>query len=166
MPESTRHRQAFAHYWGLGPGRSLEALHEMLASGGTAPHLRTLAEWSRSFHWQARVADIETQARRNDDEARVAALVEMADRHAKEALLLQQVGTGWLTTLSPNQVSADAAIRAVVEGVRLERLVRGEPTERAAVQSDSGLERISDDQLSALVDLAERALAREEPASS
>ena len=49
----------------------------------------------------------------------------MAERHAKEGLLLQQKGAQWLAALTADQVTAPAAIRAITEGVRLEREARG-----------------------------------------
>lgn len=161
MAESTRHRQAFDLYWRLGAGRSIEGLHAALSAQGAAPGLRTLYEWSRTYHWQSRLADLERAARRAEDEARIAAIREMEDRHAKEALLLQQKGAEWLTQLPADDVSADAAIRAIAEGVRLERLVRGQVTERTEHQGETGLERLTDEQVDALLAAAEQPLAGE-----
>lgn len=154
MAETTRQRQAFERYWRLGATRSIERLRAALASEGSAPTVRTLYEWSRRYHWQDRLLEIEREARKSDDEARVAALREMQARHVKEALLLQQKGTEWLLALDPEAVTADAGIRAVTEGIRLERLVQGEPTQRIEVEEHTGLEGFSDaelDQLAALL---------------
>ncbi len=163
MPENSRHRQAFNHYWELGPERSIARLHEaMTAEGLRPPTLRTLFEWSRKFHWQHRLVDLEREARAADDAARIAAIREMEARQAKEALLLQQRGAERLATLEAEEFPAGDAIRALIEGAKLERLSRGEVTERQELQEvgDPRLERFSDDELERLAELAERDLER------
>ncbi len=160
MRETTRHRRAFDRYWRLGAGRTLERLHAALEAEGKAPALRTLEEWSRQLHWQNRIDDFERGARDAEDEARVAAIREMEERQAREALLLQQKGTEWIAPLGEGDASPEAGIRAIVEGARLERLARGEVTERTETQggADPRLEGFSDDELRRLVELAERDL--------
>jgi hypothetical protein len=154
MPESTRQRLAFDRYFRLGGQRSIELLHSELAREGQPPSLRTLYEWSRRYHWQSRLADLERQAREAEDAARITAIREMQERQAKAALLLQQKGVEWLAQLPADEVSADAAIRALVEGAKLERLVRGEATERTEQRqaSDPRLEELSDAELDRLID--------------
>ena len=150
MSETTRHRHAFERYWRLGATRSIERLRADLASAGATPTVRTLYEWSRRYHWQDRIAGQERAAREADDEARIAALKEMQARHVKEALLLQQKGTEWLLALDPEAVTAEAGIRALTEGIRLERLVQGEPTQRIDVEGQTGLEALTDAELDQL----------------
>ena len=162
MTESTRHREAFELYWRMGAHRSIERLHTELEALGSAPGLRTLYEWSRTYGWQQRIAGLEREARRAEDDVRVQALREMQDRHAKEALLLQQKGAEWITAKGGDDATADAAIRAIVEGARMERLARGEPTERQEVKAELELHTrlggLSDEQLDHLIGLAEGAL--------
>jgi len=163
MPESTRQREAFDAYWSLGAERSIERLQAVLARAGRVPTLRTLYEWSRRYHWQARLQGLERQAREAADQARVQALREMQERQAREALLLQQKGAQWLTGADAETASPEAAIRAIVEGAKLERLVRGEATERTEQRSvtDERLEELSDAELDALIDHAAAGLAGE-----
>ena len=165
MPESTRQRHAFDAYWELGGERSIERLYARLRSHGHGPGLRTLYEWSSRYRWRDRITQLEQEARQADDHARVQALREMYDRHAKEALLLQQRGAEWLTTLGEERITFDGAIRAIVEGVRMERLARGEPTERTETKGDltidGRLTTISDEELDRLLDYAESTLDRE-----
>ena len=164
MPETTRHRQAFETYWRLGSERSIERLHAALTAAGKAPTVRTLYEWSRRYRWQHRIAGLERQARRAEDEARVKALVEMHERQAKEGLLLQQRGTQWLAAMEGDDATADAAIRAITEGARLERVARGEPTDRQEVQHVEGNERLAaltEEEIEYLVELAEGDLGGE-----
>ncbi len=159
MAESTRHRQAFDLYWRLGADRSIERLQEALATAGQAVALRTLYDWSSRYHWQSRIADLEREARRAEDSVRVAAIAEMQERHVKSALFLQQKGVEWLTVLGIEQVTAEAAIKALVEGIRQERLARGEATTRAEVQVDNRLQELTDEQLDALLERAHTDLA-------
>ena len=164
MPETTRHRQAFDAYWRLGAERSIERLHAALTAAGKAPTLRTLYEWSRRFRWQYRIADFERKARRAEDEARVQALGDMYERQAREGLLLQQRGTEWLAAMEGEDATADTAIRAITEGARLERIARGEPTDRQEVQHAEGNERLAeltDEEVDHLVELAEGDLGGE-----
>ena len=165
MPESTKHRHAFERYWRLGPERSIERLHAAMQADGKAPSLRTLYEWSRKYHWQDRIADLERQARIAEDEARIAAIREMQERQAKEGLLLQQRGTQWLAQISDEKATPEAAIRAVVEGAKLERLARGEATERTEIHHDADprLAELSDEQLDRLIELAEGVRGEDAP---
>ena len=146
MPETTRHREAFERYWRM-PQRSLERLQQDLAAEGDAPALRTLYEWSRRYRWQRRLADLEARAREAEDEARIAAIREMRERQAKEALLLQRRGAEWLNDLDSDAVGPEHAIRALIEGSKLERIVRGAVSDRTEVrhESDPRLERFTDD---------------------
>ena len=157
MRETTRHREAFDRYWRLGAGRTIRRLHAALEAEGSARSLRTLCEWSRQFHWQDRISDLESEARQAADAARVAAIREMHDRQAREGLLLQQRGTEWLGELKSEDASPEAAIRAITEGAKLERLARGEATERteSVDQAAEQLEGLSDDELQRLIAVAE-----------
>ncbi len=135
MKEMTRHRLAFDLYVRMGADRSLEALHEALMDDPSliglrrAPSRSTLEAWSSAFHWQDRLLDLERQATEHDREQQLRTLQEMAERHAREGLALQQKGVERLQSLPAEQLSPADAVRALIEGVRLERLARGEPTE-------------------------------------
>ena len=170
MAETTRHRQAFDVYWGMGAERSIDQLHAAMAAQGKAPTLRTLYEWSRRYHWQRRITQLEREARRAEDETRIQALREMYERQSKEALLLQQRGAEWLAGMSKDDATADAAIRAIVEGARLERLARGEPTERQEVtgneKADPRFAALSDEELDRLIQYAEGAVGGEDETQS
>jgi hypothetical protein len=67
--------------------------------------------------------------------------------------------------MTKDKATAEAAIRAIVEGARLERLARGEPTERQEVsgdvQIDAKLAALTDEELDRLIEYAEGALGRE-----
>lgn len=167
MAEKPRHREAFELYWRMGAERTLERLNAELEAEGRAPNLRTLYEWSRRYHWQRQIAALEQEAKQAEHGARIAALREMYDRQAKEALLLQQKGAEWLAAMGADDATADAAIRAVVEGAKLERFARGEPTDRQEVNGEIGinarLTALSDEELDRLLEYTERAMGGEGP---
>ena len=168
MRETTRHREAFDRYWRLGAERSLERLHAELEAEGRGPSLRTLCEWSRQLHWQDRISDLERKARQAEDAARVAAIREMQERHAREGLLLQQRGTEWLAEFGAEDASPEAAIRAITEGAKLERLARGEATERTESVDPTAeqLREVSDDELQRFIALAEGTVEGAGPADA
>ncbi len=170
MAEHTRHRLAFDQYVQLGAGRSLEALYAALCDDPSliglrkAPTRSTIDVWSSRFRWQDRLQDLERQARVRDDEALVASLKDMNARHGKEGVALQQKGIARLSSLSPEEISAADAVRAIVEGVRLERLASGAATEHVRQEGTQlyghvSLERFTEEELRRLVDAAEHGAA-------
>lgn len=135
MPENAKHRHAFDAYWKLGSGRTIEKLHAVLCGRGgrraggrpSSGHGPTAGKSA----WPA----LRKRRRGRKTTVRVEALREMYERQAKEALLLQHRGAEWLAGITDDKVTADAAVRALVEGARLERLARGEPTDRQEVST-------------------------------
>ena len=171
MKERTRHRLAFDFYVRMGAHRSLEALHRALKENPSvigltrAPSRSTLEAWSSAFHWQGRLLDLERQAAEKDREELLRTLQDMNARHAKEGLALQQKGVERLGTLSSEQLSASDAVRALVEGVRLERLARGEPTEHLRQEGEMlyghlDLRSFTNEELRRVAELAERLAER------
>ena len=77
----------------------------------------------------------------------------MHERQAREALLLQQKGAEWLMRAAVDEAGPDTAIRALIEGAKLERLVRGEATERTErkTTTDERLETLSNVELDHLI---------------
>jgi len=167
MKEHTRHRLAFDLYVRMGASRSLEALQRDLQKDPSliglkrAPSLSTLEAWSSAFHWQGRLLDLERRSAEQDWEQQLKALRDMAERHAREGLALQQKGIERLRDLPANQLAAADAIRAVIEGVRLERLARGEPTEHIRQEGEIlhghiDLTNFTNEELRRLAELADR----------
>ena len=165
MRETTRHRKAFAAYLDLGAHRTIEQLRVVLASEGTSVTVRTLYEWSRQLHWQRRIDDIEHEARRVETEEQIEAIREMRERQSREALLLQQKGTEWIAGVEEGKASPEAAIRAIVEGAKLERLARGEATERIEQHNtvDRRLKELTDEELERLIRVANAGLDGAQP---
>lgn len=168
MRESTRHREAFNEYVALGADRSIERLHKVLSAHGRAISTRSLFQWSREFHWQDRLLDLEREARERDRQAHIEALQEMNERHRKEGLALQQRAVERFAKSGASQMSASDAIRTLIEGVRLERLASGAPTERVQQEGEVlygqvDLRRFTNEELRRLVELAERSAAGARP---
>ena len=164
MREETRHRIAFNVYWALGPGRSIAALRRELVARAAdygfrrPPDVRTLYRWSSALRWQQRMAHLEEEARRQDRDAQLEAIQEMNERQVREALLLQQKVVEGLQGRPPEAFTPDGLVRALWTAIKVERLARGEPTERSETSSagDPRLERLSDEELEQLIGEIER----------
>jgi len=154
MREGKRQRDTFEAYFRIGDGRSLAALHGLLRGQPHPPSLRTLESWSRRFEWQTRLAVLERDAVVAQRERLTAEIHEMNERQAREGLLLQQKGAAALTAKEAGDLTASDAIRAIAEGVRIERLARGEATDRLNHSNDDEhdprLEAFDDDELERL----------------
>jgi hypothetical protein len=135
MRETTRQRIAFGLYHRLGPNRSLSRLREEISESADelgfkrVPSLRTLKEWSSRLHWQDRIADLETQARRMEEERRIREQREMDELHIKTARAMLRPAIQRLAELDSSEIDLSALPALVREAVRIERLARGEPTE-------------------------------------
>jgi uncharacterized protein YoaH (UPF0181 family) len=164
MRESTSHRLAFNLYVELGSARSLEGLHATIASDPAAygfsrtPSLRSIYRWSSDLHWQGRINDLEREARRRDAENHLQQLREMNERHARAGLALQQKAVQRIQSLYESDLTATEAIKALTEGARLERLARGEVTDRTSVERSDDID-LSSFSLAELRVLAEIAAA-------
>jgi len=115
--------EAFSFYFGLGTGRSYEAVAEKysVSKRGVVAH-------AQRDKWQERIAQLEQQARERADEQAAESLDAMNRRHLQEARFLQSRGLEGLK--SGRFELYGAAGRLVEQGVNLERLIRGQATER------------------------------------
>lgn len=177
MGASSRQNRAFEVYLELGPSRSLLTLHNNLSadpsSAGLArcPSLRTLEQWSATYGWQDRIADIDRKAREKAEREHLDWVKQYRERLRTEGLLLQQRGIGWLAKRDPSDVRAHEAIRAIETGFRLEALALGEATARISMEvDDERLQRLTDEELEFIIGQArearERGEAREGPPES
>jgi hypothetical protein len=115
---------AFTYYASLGPARSYEAVAKKF--GVTK---RGIFEHARRERWPDRIAEVERRAREEADAKAQESLEEMNDRHLREARLLQAkaiegLKSGRIEALAP-------CTKAMHTGVQMERLVRGQATERS-----------------------------------
>src|SRR5260370_31422775 len=80
------------------------------------------------------------------------AVQEMAERHAKEAMMLQNKAVERLRQLRPEELKPRDTLDFLVEAAKLERLARGEPTERVAEEHHfTDLKELSDDELVTII---------------
>jgi len=129
----------FDLYLTMKPPRSLTELHRRCAGVGLHLSLNTLKNYSRRYHWQARVAQAQDAAQATELQRNAETLTTVADRHAKEGQTLQQFALSQIKYQmaqdpSAVQVSAGDIARLMTEGIKLERLALGEVTDRSEVR--------------------------------
>lgn len=113
----------FSYYFSLGPGRSYDAVAEKY--GATR---RGVADHAKRERWQQRIDELEQRAREQADEKALESVAEMNVRHIREARFLQSKGLEGLKSGRPELLSACGKL--VASGLTLERLIRGQATER------------------------------------
>ena len=133
--ESSKDFHAFMLYRDMTPkGRSLREVCQKLTK--SLPYLTHLKKWSSHYNWVARVQAYDDHLAAARAEAQEKAIIEMAERQAKEGMTLQIVGIkrfldseGKVREEVATKMKDGDAIRAVEVGVKIERMARGEPTE-------------------------------------
>lgn len=130
--ETTKAFYAFTIYRDLGHNRSLSKVHEnyIEATSKTRSCLRTIAGWSSKFNWVKRVQAYDDYMDGLAREEKEKAVKEMQKRHLTLGMALQAKGAERLQNLDGKDMKTRDAISAIAQGTRLERLIRGEPTER------------------------------------
>ena len=127
-------RDAFEFYFGLGPDRSYQAVADHF--GVTK---RAVTNRARQEEWQKRGAEIEAKARQGAEQRLVETLEEMNYRHIKSLRVIQARALEALRHMPLE--SAMEAVRALDIGIRQERLIRGEPSDRTAIQVEDVIRR-------------------------
>ncbi len=118
---------AFEHYYGLGPGRSYQAVADEY--GVTK---RAVTDLARREGWSERLRAIEKEARERSDAKLVETLEEMNDRHLKLVRAIQVRAIEAIKAM-PIATAMEAA-RALDMTIKQERLIRGEATDRQALR--------------------------------
>lgn len=131
--ESAKAYYAFALYRDLGPkDRSMLKVAQLYANKKTLISL--MKRWSRKWKWVERAQAYDDHLDRLARLESEAELVEMRKKHIVLATSLQAKAADRLKDLNPQDLTPKQMIRALVEGVKLERLSRGETTETIAQQ--------------------------------
>jgi len=127
--------RAFVMYRDMLADRSLDKVRQKL--GRSPSYKRVLEEWSAKHRWQERVKAYDEHLAEKRREAQERAIVEMAERQAREGMTLQAVGMAWVDSLrgpdgKPDKnkiaaLTANEAARLVDLGHKIERVARGEP---------------------------------------
>lgn len=117
---------AFARFVALGPGRTYAALAAQI--GCTT---RAIEKHASRDQWQARLEVFEERSRLHVEQVLAETLEQMNVRHVGALHKIQEKALKALAEL-PISTAAEA-VRALAETIKLERLVRGEATDRVAV---------------------------------
>jgi hypothetical protein len=161
--ESSKAYAAFCIYRDQGPRRSLDEASRVYHSKPTqaannAPSGRKreasgqVRRWAERWHWGARARAWDQELDRVKRSKQVEAAEEMAERHAKEALMLQNKAVERLRQLRPEELKPRDTLSFLIEAAKLERLARGEPTERVAEEHYfADVKELTDDELAGIV---------------
>jgi len=124
--ESSKAYEAFCIYRDLGVDRSIEKTAKNRLKPGSYSWLRN---WSSKYNWVERARAYDDYLEREKRKEQEKAILEMVERHTKEAMALQQKALERLKSLDPNELSTRDVLNYLMEAMKLERLSRGEPTE-------------------------------------
>jgi hypothetical protein len=141
--ESAKAYAAFCVYRDLGPRRSLDEAsrlyHAQPARDEDGPTTRpkrrasgVVRQWAERWDWTSRALAWDHEVEQGKRKKQLEAIQEMAERHAREAMLLQNKAVERLRQLRPEELGPQDTLRYLIEAAKLERLARGEPTERVA----------------------------------
>lgn len=135
---------AFLAYKGLHPGnRTTDAVvAEVFRIAGRVVTEERIRQWSARWKWKDRARAWDEHVRAEADKAEIEARKSARVQHVKLASSLQAVGGNALAAIGQMMKAAEKqpaeivkligprdALRLVVEGVKLDRLVRGQTTE-------------------------------------
>lgn len=125
---------AFDFYVGLGSDRSYQKVADEYGVSK-----RAVTKLAGREGWQRRLDDLERRSRERSDEKAVESLEAMGERHLRMLKLVQ--GRAIETLRSMPLTTAMEAVRALDMAIRQERLVRGQPSERTAVEIEDVIRR-------------------------
>jgi hypothetical protein len=126
VKEQPHHRKAFELWYNMDKRNLTEVGRQVGKSANT------LAAWAKNFKWEARAAVRDAKAAAKTEELVVDEIAEMNKRHLTYADAMQRLGMKSLART--NDFKPQDAVKAVETGVKIERLVRDQPTEQQAVQ--------------------------------
>jgi len=132
--ESKKAFEAFAMYRDMGSARSYAKTAQALGKSK-----KLMDDWGREWYWQQRVAAWDSELDRQVREQTVQALKDMNERHIKQATAFQSKALMRLNQLNEktiNDLSPGDAIRFFEIATKVERLARGEATEKVKGEVD------------------------------
>jgi hypothetical protein len=154
--ESSKAYAAFCIYRDQGPRRTFDGASRAYHGGAAAgPKRRASGHirlWAERWHWLARAQAWDQESDRVKRQKEIEAVAEMAERQAKEAVMLQSKAVERLRQLRPEELKPRDTLDFLIQAAKLERLARGEPTERVAEEHHfADVKELSDDELSRIV---------------
>lgn len=144
--ESDLQREAFEIYYGMGKKRSLRAVADRVDRTE-----RTVAGWSRAFHWVDRCYQREIEDAKAGD-VRKEALAQTTDIKTRYRILMNN-----LIAKASNQISEGKLVIRNVQDlervVKLDLLLMGEPTDNTTNHSTTELSAADKERLDAIAKL-------------
>lgn len=102
--------------------------HEGATRGPRRRHVPgRIKRWAERFAWVERALAWDEERDRLAREAETEAIRAMRERHAREAMALQEKAILRLRAMDPGELTPNDVLRYFVEAAKLERLARGEP---------------------------------------
>ena len=130
--ESSRAFEAFAVYRDMGAERSYAKTSQKLGKNKT-----TIDQWGRNNQWVSRIAAWDDEQDRLTRETLIKGITAMRKNHADVAYEMLQKARAALQSLPLEEMTMTDIARAVDVASKLERLSRGEPTERTESRNDA-----------------------------
>ena len=132
--ETSRAYKAFSIYRDLGPRhRSHRETAKRYYEGKSRVYLGQIAKWSSKYDWVARARAHDEFLDEQKRQKALDAILEMADRQAREGTALQILGARILSSLlaKGDNLTGNVldVVRALRTGAEIERLARGMPTQ-------------------------------------
>jgi len=128
LGESARAFHAFTLYRDMGHERSVSKVAQIYRPGR---NLRSLmSRWCTKYDWVKRAEAYDDHMDALSRKQAEKEVKEMQKRHVTLSLLLQKKAAEKLKDLQAKNLKVPDAIKALAEGVKLERLARGEATEK------------------------------------
>lgn len=128
----------FAVYYEGGPDRSIRRLHSDLKTMGVSISLATLKRYSKKYRWQERIADLDAEARQQQNQRSVEGVLAMNERHTQLAQALQGAAGSALRQLLANDsrlggLKASDIVRLLDLGLRAELRAVGASSDRREI---------------------------------
>lgn len=140
--ESSRSYQCFTIYRDLGKDRSLRKAADVFYQDGERPatnsQVNQAERWSYTFGWVSRAEAYDHHLTEKFREEQEEQRRKMLERHATVATMFQRKIIERLQGLSVEELSPGVLARWLEVAVKVERLSRGEATERAEVSGPDG----------------------------
>ena len=127
-------QDAFAYYWSLGPERSYQSVAEKYGVSK-----RAVTKVATKENWSQRLLEIEKKAHEKTDEKLAESLDQMNERHIRMCKMIQKKSLEALKSIP--LTTAIEAVRALDLAIKQERLSRGEPTDRSAINIEDVIKR-------------------------
>lgn len=141
--EGAKAFSAFCIYRDMGAKRSLRKTAQAYYERKSRVNLGQVERWSVKYRWVERAPTWDDHCDRIRREMALEETIEeMAQRHIEAGKRLEERGLELLSTI--RRATAQGVARLVTAGVELQRLARGEPTERLELKGallDAAIER-------------------------